>query len=70
MVGFVLIITDHSNAEALALYPHAIRIPLHLDELYTPIPYVIPAQLLAAFLALLQVTLRDNRLPLYITAFG
>lgn len=30
---------------------HQIRLPIELDELYTPIPYIIPAQLFAALLS-------------------
>jgi glucosamine--fructose-6-phosphate aminotransferase (isomerizing) len=46
-----LLITDENNAEALSLHARAIRLPMKLDELYTPIPYIIPAQILAAGLA-------------------
>jgi glucosamine--fructose-6-phosphate aminotransferase (isomerizing) len=46
-----LVITDKSNAEALTLGDHAIALPISLDELLTPIPYVVPAQLFSAFLA-------------------
>ena len=45
-----LIITDQSNQEAQAL-GRAICVPAELHELYTPIPYIIPAQLFAACLA-------------------
>src|ERR1700680_1670573 len=46
-----LVITDQSNPEALALGDHAIALPLSLEELLTPIPYIIPAQLFSARLA-------------------
>jgi glucosamine--fructose-6-phosphate aminotransferase (isomerizing) len=53
-----LVITDCGNQEA-ALYRRAICLPVDLTEpsgklpaeVYTPIPYIIPAQLLAARLA-------------------
>jgi glucosamine--fructose-6-phosphate aminotransferase (isomerizing) len=53
-----LVITDRGNQEA-ALYRRAICLPVDLTEtsgklpaeVYTPIPYIIPAQLLAARLA-------------------
>lgn len=53
-----LVITDSSNREAVKADPRAVRIPARLAradapaaELYTPIPYIIPAQLFAAGLA-------------------
>ncbi|MBI3281617.1 MAG: SIS domain-containing protein [Acidobacteria bacterium] len=53
-----LVITDQSNREAAAMAPRAIVVPAKLsrrgvvpDDLYTPIPYVIPAQVFAACLA-------------------
>jgi glutamine---fructose-6-phosphate transaminase (isomerizing) len=46
-----LIITDQSNPQALALGKSAVVVPLELDEIFTPIPYIIPAQLFAACLA-------------------
>jgi glucosamine--fructose-6-phosphate aminotransferase (isomerizing) len=45
-----LLITDDGNPEALRS-KRVIRLPVTLDELYTPIPYIIPAQLFAACLA-------------------
>ena len=45
-----LLITDRGNREA-STHGNAIVIPAKLSELYTPIPYVIPAQLFAACLA-------------------
>ena len=46
-----LIITDRSNEQALASRRRSISIPAQIEELYTPIPYIIPAQLFAACLA-------------------
>jgi len=51
-----LVITDRSNREA-ASRPRAIELPAppgtrnRIPDLYTPIPYIIPAQLFAARLA-------------------
>jgi glucosamine--fructose-6-phosphate aminotransferase (isomerizing) len=52
------VITDLSNANALAQNRSAICLPVDLShtgplpvEVYTPIPYIVPAQLLAARLA-------------------
>jgi glucosamine--fructose-6-phosphate aminotransferase (isomerizing) len=45
-----LVITDQSNQPA-ARQRQALVLPFAVDELYSPIPYVIPAQLFAAFLA-------------------
>jgi glucosamine--fructose-6-phosphate aminotransferase (isomerizing) len=46
-----LVITDRSNSEAMA-HPRAVVIPARLSrELFTPIPYIIPAQIFAASLA-------------------
>ncbi len=52
------IITDECNRAALERNERSIRIPLRLgrkgacpEELYTPIPYIVPAQLFAASLA-------------------
>ena len=46
-----LIVTDKSNTEALGRVKRAIVIPAELDEMSTPIPYIIPMQLFAARLA-------------------
>lgn len=53
-----LVITDMSNLEAVQTAARVICIPAKLsykgplpEEIYTPIPYIIPAQLLAASLA-------------------
>jgi glutamine---fructose-6-phosphate transaminase (isomerizing) len=53
-----LVFTDTSNSQAVESNPRAIVIPVKLsrrstrpEELYTPIPYIIPAQIFAASLA-------------------
>lgn len=54
-----LIVTDESNREAASMKStRAITLPVALhrknalpEELYTPLPYIVPAQLLAAYLA-------------------
>ena len=46
-----VVITDRSNAPAANLAPRVIVIPSRIPEIYTPIPYIIPAQLFAAALA-------------------
>lgn len=53
-----LVITDRSNRDAQAMARRAVVVPVPLskksyapEELYTPIPYIVPAQLLAACLA-------------------
>jgi len=46
-----LIITDSGNRAALRQAARAICVPASLEELYTPIPYIIPAQFFAASLA-------------------
>jgi glucosamine--fructose-6-phosphate aminotransferase (isomerizing) len=53
-----IMVTDKSNREANGLAQRAIVIPERLahkgklpEEVYTPIPYIVPAQLFAAFLA-------------------
>ena len=48
-----LTITDRGNREA-STRGNAIVIPAKLAELYTPIPYIIPAQLFAACLAAIK----------------
>ncbi len=48
----LLIVTDRANAQAAqAASRPAVVIPARLEELYTPIPYIIPAQVFAAALA-------------------
>lgn len=53
-----LIFTDAGHRDAIEMNPRAVIVPLKLgrrsarpEELYTPIPYIIPAQLFAASLA-------------------
>ena len=46
-----LVITDQSNPEAVEFGRKAICLPVAIPELYTPIPYIVPAQLFAAHLA-------------------
>jgi glucosamine--fructose-6-phosphate aminotransferase (isomerizing) len=46
-----LIISDPSNQEAVGQNGRTVSVPVPLDELFTPIPYIIPAQLFAACLA-------------------
>jgi len=53
-----LIVTDAGHSEAIDLNPRALVVPAKIgrrsarpEELYTPIPYIIPAQLFAASLA-------------------
>jgi glucosamine--fructose-6-phosphate aminotransferase (isomerizing) len=53
-----LVITDASNRAAREAAPRALVVPERLgrkswkpEELYTPIPYIVPAQLFAAYLA-------------------
>ena len=46
-----VIISDPSNAQAFEGATRAIRLPRKIDELLTPIPYIIPAQIFAACLA-------------------
>ena len=46
-----LIVTDQNNREALGMHHRALCVPAALPEMYTPIPYIIPAQLFAASLA-------------------
>jgi len=46
-----VIVTDRRNKEASRFASDVIRVPVLLRELYTPIPYIIPAQLFAAALA-------------------
>lgn len=46
-----VVITDRKNPAAAALAPRIISVPAKIAELYTPIPYIVPAQLFAAALA-------------------
>ncbi len=58
-LGEALLITDAANRDAIARHPGSIVIPARLcrkqtgapPELFTPIPYIVPAQLFAASLA-------------------
>ncbi len=45
------VITDRGNRQAVDTAKRAIVIPAKLKELFTPIPYIVPAQLFAALLA-------------------
>ncbi len=53
-----LVFTDESNVAACAKPARLIQLPLHngcgADDLYTPIPYIVPAQLFAAHLAAIK----------------
>jgi glucosamine--fructose-6-phosphate aminotransferase (isomerizing) len=46
-----VVITDAGNRPAAETGARVIRLPQRIGELYTPIPYIIPAQLFAACLA-------------------
>jgi len=46
-----VLITDAANREAVATGLRLIRLPQRIRELYTPIPYIIPAQMFTACLA-------------------
>ena len=46
-----VVITDRKNPAAAGLAHRIISIPAKIAELYTPIPYIIPAQLFSAALA-------------------
>lgn len=47
----ILLVRDESNKEAAKLKAREIVVPMSLPEMYTPIPYIIPAQLFAGRLA-------------------
>jgi glucosamine--fructose-6-phosphate aminotransferase (isomerizing) len=55
-----LVITDESNSDACAKPARLIQLPLYngcaqgMTDLYTPIPYIVPAQLFAAHLAAIK----------------
>lgn len=51
MKAEAVVITDPSNPEAAKMASRSIRLPRKVDELLTPIPYIVPAQLFAACLA-------------------
>src|ERR1700752_3429214 len=40
-----LLITDRANREALGFGARAVTLPVSLPEIFTPIPYIVPAQL-------------------------
>ncbi len=46
-----VVITDQRGKEVSRLASRVIQVPVRLDERFTPIPYIIPAQLFAACLA-------------------
>jgi glucosamine--fructose-6-phosphate aminotransferase (isomerizing) len=46
-----LVITDGKNRMPKDLATRTIRLPFSVDETLSPIPYIIPAQLFAAYLA-------------------
>lgn len=46
-----VIITDAANPAAAEVGTRVIRLPQRINELYTPIPYIIPAQMFAGCLA-------------------
>ncbi|MEX2264781.1 MAG: SIS domain-containing protein [Bryobacteraceae bacterium] len=45
------LITDKSNREAANRSTRMVSLPIRIKELFTPIPYIVPAQLFAACLA-------------------
>ena len=47
----VAVITDATNRELAGEATRSIVLSGRIDELYTPIPYIIPAQILAGLLA-------------------
>lgn len=47
----MIVVTDRKNPDACGLATRLICLPEKLPELYTPIPYIVPAQLFAASLA-------------------
>ncbi len=52
MKAETVVITDRRNLAAANLASRVISIPARIPEMYSPIPYIIPAQLFAAALAL------------------
>jgi glucosamine--fructose-6-phosphate aminotransferase (isomerizing) len=46
-----VVVTDRRNLAAANLASRVISIPARIPEIYSPIPYIIPAQLFAAALA-------------------
>jgi glucosamine--fructose-6-phosphate aminotransferase (isomerizing) len=55
-----LVVTDEANTEAASKPARLIQLPIRTDgwdgpvDLYTPIPYIVPAQLFAAHLAAIR----------------
>jgi glucosamine--fructose-6-phosphate aminotransferase (isomerizing) len=47
----MIVVTDRKNPEACGLGARLICIPAKIAEIFTPIPYIVPAQLFAASLA-------------------
>ena len=46
-----LLITDASNRQATRKSTRLLQIPARIPEIFSPIPYIVPAQMLCAFLA-------------------
>jgi glucosamine--fructose-6-phosphate aminotransferase (isomerizing) len=46
-----LVITDRANPAAAKIATRELVIPARLPELFSPIPYIVPAQLFSAALA-------------------
>ena len=46
-----VLITDRGNREAAGTSARVVRVPVSIAEIYTPIPYIIPAQIFASALA-------------------
>jgi glucosamine--fructose-6-phosphate aminotransferase (isomerizing) len=46
-----VVITDRRNPAAANVASRVISVPARIPELFTPIPYIVPAQLFAASLA-------------------
>ncbi len=44
-------VTDRANPDASGRATHQVTIPANIPEILTPIPYIVPAQLFAAYLA-------------------
>lgn len=47
----IVAITDSGNREVDSRATRVIRLPKRLPEVFTPIPYIVPAQIFAASLA-------------------
>ena len=59
----IVAITDSGNREVEARATRVIRLPRRLKPWFTPIPYIVPAQLFAAFLAAQKASIRTTRAP-------